>query len=57
MGGGSANNRILALVKGTNALIIGNFLSIQEIQKKTSTPIPPEITLIWMVKVPTIESI
>ena len=37
MDGGSANNRILALVKGTHPLIIGNSLSSQEIQKETST--------------------
>ena len=36
--GGSANNRILALVKGTHPLIIGNSLSSQEIHKDTSTP-------------------
>ena len=38
MDGGSANNRILALVKGTHPLIIGNSLSSQEIHKETSTP-------------------
>ena len=38
MDGGSANNQILALVKGTHPLIIGNFLSSQEIHKETSTP-------------------
>ena len=38
MDGGSANNRILALVRRTHALIIGNSLSSQEIHKETSTP-------------------
>ena len=38
MDGGSANNRILALVKGTHPLIIGNSLSSREIHKETSTP-------------------
>ena len=38
MDGGSANNRILALVRRTNTLIIGNSLSSQEIHKETSTP-------------------
>lgn len=38
MYGGSANNRILALVKGTHPLIIGNSLSSQEIHKDSSTP-------------------
>ena len=38
MAGGSANNRILALVKGTHPLIIDNSLSSQEIHKETSTP-------------------
>ena len=38
MGGRSANNRILTLVKGTHPLIIGNSLSNQEIHKETSTP-------------------
>ena len=37
MGGGSANNRILALVKRTHPLIIDNSLSNQEIHKETST--------------------
>ena len=37
MDGGSANNRILALVKGTHPLIIGNSLSSQEIHKETTT--------------------
>ena len=37
MAGGSAKNRILALVKGTHPLIIGNSLSSQEIHKETST--------------------
>ena len=37
MDGGSANNRILTLVKGTHPLIIGNSLSNQEIHKDTST--------------------
>ena len=37
MDGGSAKNRILALVKGTHSLIIGNSLSSQEIHKETST--------------------
>ena len=35
--GGSANNRILTLVKGTDSLIIGNSLSSQEIHKESST--------------------
>ena len=38
MGGGSINNRILALVQRTHALIIDNSLSNQEIHKETSTP-------------------
>ena len=38
MDGGSVNNRILTLVRGTDALIIGNSLSSQEIHKDTSTP-------------------
>ena len=38
MDGGSDNNRILTLVKGTHPLIIGNSLSNQEIHKNTSTP-------------------
>ena len=38
MDGGSANNRILALVKGTHPLIIGNSLSSQEVHKEISTP-------------------
>ena len=38
MDGGSANNRILALVKGTHPLFIDNSLSSQEIQKEASTP-------------------
>ena len=38
MDGGSANNRILTLVKGTHPLIICNSLSNQEIHKETSTP-------------------
>ena len=38
MGGGSVNNQILALVKGTHALIIGNSQSNQEVHKETSTP-------------------
>src|SRR3954467_5904180 len=38
MDGGSANNRILALVKGTHPLIIGNSLSSQETHKEKSTP-------------------
>ena len=38
MDGGSANNRILTLVKGTRAIIIGNSLSNQEVHKETSTP-------------------
>ena len=37
MDGGSANNRILALVKGNHPLIIGNSLSSQEIHKETRT--------------------
>ena len=37
MDGGSANNRILALVKRTHSLIIGNSLSNQEIHKESST--------------------
>ena len=37
MAGGSAKNRILALVKGTHPLIIGNSLSSQEIHKEMST--------------------
>src|ERR1041385_6825599 len=35
MEGGSANNRILALVRRTHALIIGNSLSNQEVHKET----------------------
>ena len=35
--GGSANNRILTLVKGTHPLIIGNSQSSQEIHKEPST--------------------
>ena len=38
MEGGSDNNRIIALVKGTDALIIGNSLSNHEAHKETSTP-------------------
>src|SRR3954465_8602809 len=38
MDGGSANNRILTLVKGTHPLIIAISLSTREINKKTSTP-------------------
>ena len=38
MDGGSTNNRILALVRRTHTLIIGNSLSSQEIHKETSTP-------------------
>ena len=38
MDGGSVNNRILILVKGTHPVIIGNSLSRQEIHKETSTP-------------------
>jgi hypothetical protein len=38
MEGGSANNRILALVRRTHALIIGNSLSSWEVHKETSTP-------------------
>ena len=38
MVGGSANNRILILVKGTHPLIIGNSLSNKKIHKETSTP-------------------
>src|ERR1041385_7590876 len=37
MAGGSAKNRILALVKGTHPLIIDNSLSNQEIHKDTNT--------------------
>ena len=37
MDGGSANNRILALVRRTHALIIGNSLSSWEVHKETST--------------------
>ena len=37
MDGGSANNRILTLVKGTHSLIIGNSLSSQDIHKESST--------------------
>ena len=37
MDGGSANNRIVTLVKGTHSLIIGNSLSSQEIHKESST--------------------
>ena len=35
--GGSANNRILTLVKGSHPLIIDNSQSNQEIHKDTST--------------------
>src|ERR1041384_5078532 len=38
MKGGSASNRILALVQRTHALIIGNSLSNREVHKETSTP-------------------
>src|SRR3954447_5196513 len=38
MEGGSANNRILVLVRRTHALIIGNTLSNLEVHKETSTP-------------------
>ena len=38
MDSGSANNRILALVKGTHPLIISNSQSSQEIHQDTSTP-------------------
>ena len=38
MEGGSANNRIHALVRRTHALIIVNSLSNQEVHKETSTP-------------------
>src|SRR3954469_21185604 len=38
MKGGSANNRILTLVRRTHALIINNSLSNQEVHKETSTP-------------------
>ena len=38
MDGGSANNRILTLVRRTHTLIIGNSLCSQEIHKETSTP-------------------
>ena len=34
MDGGSANNRILALVKGTHPLIIGNSLSVRRFTKR-----------------------
>ena len=37
MAGGSAKNRILALLKGTHPRIIGNSLSSQKIYKETST--------------------
>ena len=37
MDGGSFNNRILALVRRTHALIIGNSQSNQEVHKETST--------------------
>ena len=37
MDGGSDNNRILTLVKGTHSLIINNSLSNQEIHKESST--------------------
>ena len=37
MDGGSANNRIITLVRRTHTLIIGNSLSSQEIHKETST--------------------
>ena len=37
MAGGSAKNRILAVVKGTHPFIIGNSLSSQETHKETST--------------------
>ena len=36
--GGSANNRILTLVKGTHPLIIGNSQSNQEIHKRFKHP-------------------
>ena len=36
MDGGSAKNRILALIKGTRPLIISNSLSNQKIHKETS---------------------
>ena len=36
--GGSANNRILTLVKGTHPLIIGNSQSNQEIHKRVKHP-------------------
>ena len=36
MGGGSANNRILTLVKGTRPIIIYNSLSNHDIQEETS---------------------
>src|SRR3954467_10657182 len=36
--GGSANNRILALVRRNHALIIVNSLSNREVHKETSTP-------------------
>ena len=38
MASGSAKTRLLALVKGTHPLIIGNSLSNQEVHKETSTP-------------------
>ena len=38
MDGGSANNRTLALVRRTHALIISKSLYGQEIHKETSTP-------------------
>ena len=38
MDGESANNRILALVRRTHALIIGHSLSNWEVHKETSTP-------------------
>src|ERR1041385_8255945 len=36
--GGSVNFRILTLVRGTHALIIGNSQSNREVHKETSTP-------------------
>ena len=47
MEGGSANNRILALVQRTHALIIGNSLSNQEVHKETSTP-EEECMGVWL---------
>ena len=38
MGGGSVNNRIVALVRRTHAFIIGNSLSNQEVHKETRVP-------------------